>query len=428
MIANAFTCTGPYALLIMLGLKRVENRSVAPEPRQGRCAIGCSKSFCKEEYGNFVQWASQALPEEDFDLIPAWSDVKDWPGKIVGACDYSTRGRDDLVLEADSRSCACARQESWDEGYPYWWDLSEVVCFDLPIPCRGNVGMWPLSRDLARRVAAADVLARSVGTKISTADDARRIFDAAVPIAGRMEGFFVLPLDAGMRTLSAPVLVSLGTTPGTTVVRPQDVFAEAFKANAHAIIVAHNHPSGDATPSVQDRQLTAELARLGDALGTKVLDHLILTGASRGASGIIRTVLFALLLPVVAWAGGGGYTNHAGNVVAGWPVKLTAREVELAVPPAKTGEIYPLSIFPLSEQRRLAADFGTPRVPPAVKRAVDGAKKAMARSRKRAEKGLCTKEESEAFCAKSAAALQGYLDGQVRSGAISPAERQALLP
>ena len=88
--------------------------------------------------------------------------------------------------------------------------------------------------------------------------------------------------------------------------------------------------------------------------------------------------------------------------------------------------LYPLSIFPESEQRRIAADFGTPRLPPAVKRAIAGAEKAMARSRKRAEKGLCTKEESEAFCAKSSAALRTYLDKQVESGAITPAERKAL--
>ena len=56
--------------------------------------------------------------------------------------------------------------------------------------------------------------------------------------------------------------------------------------------------------------------------------------------------------------------------------------------------------------------------------AIDGAEKAMARSRKRAEKGLCTKEESEAFCAKSQAALRAYLDKQVESGAITPAERK----
>ena len=132
-----------------------------------------------------------------------------------------------------------------------------------------------------------------------------------------------------------------------------------------------------------------------------------------------------------------GYTNHAGNVVAGWPVALTATQVSLSEEgrgkreevsslPAPRSSLYPLSIFPESEQRRIAADFGTPRLPPAVKRAIDGAEKAMARSRKRAEKGLCTKEESEAFCAKSSAALRTYLDKQVESGAITPAERKAI--
>ena len=87
---------------------------------------------------------------------------------------------------------------------------------------------------------------------------------------------------------------------------------------------------------------------------------------------------------------------------------------------------YPLSIFPESEQRRIAVDFGTPRLPVSVKRAIDGAEKAMSRSRKRAEKGLCTKEESEEFCAKSAAALKTYLDKQVESGTLTPDERKSL--
>ena len=125
-----------------------------------------------------------------------------------------------------------------------------------------------------------------------------------------------------------------------------------------------------------------------------------------------------------------GYTNHAGNVIAGWPVALTQTQVTLGEEGRKTGDVrrvsYPLSIFPGSEQRRIAADFGEPRVPLTVKRAIAGAEKAMARSRKRAEKGLCTKEESEAFCAKSSAALKAYLDRQVESGAITPAERKAL--
>ena len=161
---------------------------------------------------------------------------------------------------------------------------------------------------------------------------------------------------------------------------------------------------------------------------------------------ILKSLLCFLMLALVARAEP-GYTNHAGNVVSGWPVKLTATHVVLSdggspgrlggtprptcvdQPPTTNYQLtttYPLSIFPESEQRRIAADFGKPRVPVAVKRAIAGAEKAMARSRKRAEKGLCTKEESEAFCAKSEAALKSYLDKQVKEGVITPAERKAL--
>ena len=134
-----------------------------------------------------------------------------------------------------------------------------------------------------------------------------------------------------------------------------------------------------------------------------------------------------------------GYANHAGNVIAGFPVALTKTHVTLVsgagclVQSASNethqalSTTYALSIFPESEQRRIAVDFGTPRLPQSVKRAIDGAEKAMVRSRKRAEKGLCTKEESEAFCAKSQTALKTYLDKQVESGTITPAERKAIL-
>ena len=169
----------------------------------------------------------------------------------------------------------------------------------------------------------------------------------------------------------------------------------------------------------------------------------------------VESILSFSFLALSAIAGAQpGYTNHAGNVVAGWPVKLTQKEVTLVEGVATNGcqlstndcrlttsdnnfstfqpfnfsttNTYPLSIFPESEQRRIAADFGQPRVPVAVKRAITGAEKAMARSRKRAEKGLCTKEESDDFCAKSAAALKSYLDKQVKEGTITPAERKAL--
>jgi len=268
MLTHAFTCTGPYAVLIMLGIKRTENRGTRPVAEAGRCAVSCSKSFCKEEYGAFVRWASTHLPPEDFERVPAWTDVKDWPGKVVGACDYRAREAGDGALGD--------RPLPWDEGLAWWWDLSEVVCLDVPIACRGNVGMWEMPPSLAARVTAADALARCVGERVARAADAARLFRLAMPVAGANEGLFVLPLDVERRVLSEPTLVSLGE-PTTTAVNPADVFALALKAGASAVVVAHNHPSGNPAPSAQDARLTDALKRLGDALGVKVLDHLVLT-------------------------------------------------------------------------------------------------------------------------------------------------------
>ena len=168
---------------------------------------------------------------------------------------------------------------------------------------------------------------------------------------------------------------------------------------------------------------------------------------------ILKCAICVLLMALSVHAEN-AYTNHAGNAVAGWPVKLTATHVTLAERTAihdsqlttnnlstsqpfnlSTVNTYPLSIFPESERRRIAADFllrqgggqvDLLRIPVAVKRAITGAEKAMARSRKRAEKGLCTQEESDAFCEKSKAALRSYLDKQVKEGTITPAERKAL--
>jgi len=270
MFINAFTCTGPYAILILCGIKRTENRSAWPEPREGRAAISCSKSFCKEEYGQFIAWASVNLPPEDFEKLPAWREVKDWPGKVVGVCDYKARER--------------TGRESWDEGYQYWWDLSNVMRLPEPIPCRGNVGMWALPPSIAQSVleqvhslqTVKSVEANDASVRIETPDDAYPLFRAAVPLAGAREGFFVLPIDAQRRPICKPVLVSLGHLPGTAAIELGDVFREAFKVNANAIIVAHNHPSGDPTPSKADIQLTSVLQSTARLLGVKFLDHFII--------------------------------------------------------------------------------------------------------------------------------------------------------
>ena len=283
MITSAFTCTGPYAILIMTGVKKVENRSAMPVPARGRCAVSCSKSFCREEFGRFVAWAAEHLPEEDFARLPSWGDVKDWPGKVVGCCDYEAReaatGMSPPRAGGVGAECRTPRANSlitWDEGYGCWWQLSEVVSFDKPIPCRGNVGMWQMPPLLAAQVTAADSLARSVDEVVATADDAARAFRAAASIAGGNEGFFVLPLDAERRALAAPILVSLGE-PATTTVDPGEVFSAALGVGAKAILVAHNHPGGSLESSREDVELTRQLRCAADLLGVKFLDHLIVT-------------------------------------------------------------------------------------------------------------------------------------------------------
>ena len=69
MPMNAFTCIGSYAILILYEIKRTENRSAWPEPREGQVAISCSNSFCKEEYGQFIAWASVNLTPGDISSI-----------------------------------------------------------------------------------------------------------------------------------------------------------------------------------------------------------------------------------------------------------------------------------------------------------------------------------------------------------------------
>ena len=93
----------------------------------------------------------------------------------------------------------------------------------------------------------------------------------------------MLPLDGGGKVLAEPVMVSLGHTDGTTAVDPKEVFKAAFRAGADAIIVAHNHPSGNLTPSKADLHLTEELKSRAEWLGLEFIDHIIL-GASKTAA------------------------------------------------------------------------------------------------------------------------------------------------
>jgi DNA repair protein RadC len=67
-------------------------------------------------------------------------------------------------------------------------------------------------------------------------------------------------------------------------VHPRELFREAVRASAASVVVAHNHPSGDPTPSGADIQLTRRLVRAGDVLGIELLDHVVIGDGGEWAS------------------------------------------------------------------------------------------------------------------------------------------------
>ncbi len=101
----------------------------------------------------------------------------------------------------------------------------------------------------------------------------------------REECFWALHLDAKGRLLREQE-VSRGTLTAS-LVHPREVFAPALLYRAAAVVVAHNHPSGDPEPSPEDRATTRRLQRAGRLLGVELLDHVVL-GAGRYTSFMER--------------------------------------------------------------------------------------------------------------------------------------------
>lgn len=87
---------------------------------------------------------------------------------------------------------------------------------------------------------------------------------------------FVAVLLNGAHEPVKVVLVSIGLV-NRTLVHPREVFREAIKDNCCAVIVAHNHPSGNAEPSKEDDDVTKMLVDAGKVVGIEVLEHMIIS-------------------------------------------------------------------------------------------------------------------------------------------------------
>jgi DNA repair protein RadC len=103
------------------------------------------------------------------------------------------------------------------------------------------------------------------------------------------EVFVVALLTVRHRVLGLHT-VSVGCLP-SSLVHPREVFKPAILAGSAALLLAHNHPSGDPEPSAEDIALTRRLTSAGQLLGIEILDHLILGEAGRFVSLRERGVL-----------------------------------------------------------------------------------------------------------------------------------------
>ena len=115
--------------------------------------------------------------------------------------------------------------------------------------------------------------------------------DLMLPVLADLdrEAFWVIMLD-GRNRATGLNLVSLGTL-NSAAVHPREVFKPLVLGNAAAAVLVHNHPSGDPFPSSEDIALTRRLCAVGDLMGIKVLDHLIIgdggTFRSLGDDGLL---------------------------------------------------------------------------------------------------------------------------------------------
>jgi DNA repair protein RadC len=129
--------------------------------------------------------------------------------------------------------------------------------------------------EFGRRVLQEKRLRR--GDEIRCPSDAIALFEPLLAPLDREE-FHVLLLDTRHRVIRSERVSSGGLA--SAVIAPRDVFRLALRANAAALMLAHNHPSGDPTPSRQDIEATRVFSELGSLMGIPVLDHLILGSES----------------------------------------------------------------------------------------------------------------------------------------------------
>jgi DNA repair protein RadC len=128
--------------------------------------------------------------------------------------------------------------------------------------------------EIARRVSNVDILD---GVVVMRPEDVFKLVKARISHFAK-EHFVVLSFDARNKFLGLDV-VSVGIL-NANIIHPRETFEVAIRRHAAQVIVSHNHPSGECTPSDEDREITQQLVAAGKILGIQVIDHVVISQRS----------------------------------------------------------------------------------------------------------------------------------------------------
>jgi len=172
------------------------------------------------------------------------------------------------------------------DGLQALWDLSYEELKKLPGIGRVKAIQMLCVCELARRLARGK---RLFGTKVASPDDVVSFYNMQLKYQQR-ECLILLILDSKNRII-ADEMMSLGTV-NSSIADPREIFLTAIKKNGVAIILIHNHPSGDPTPSREDILTTDRIEKAGKLLGIELNDHIIIgqnTYISMKAEGYLKS-------------------------------------------------------------------------------------------------------------------------------------------
>ncbi len=205
---------------------------------------------------------AEERPRERFDALGA--DKVDVPTLLAILLRSGTRGQNVYDLAASL--------------FKQFGSITALCRADRAELARSARGLGP---DKVRTLHAALELARRLThesraevLRIQGPEDAALLLREEALVLNQ-EHLWVLSLDVRNQLLGRPHPVSVGTVNGT-LVHPREVFRKPVALAATSVILVHNHPSGDVTPSMEDLRSTREMVAAGRTLGIRVHDHLIL--------------------------------------------------------------------------------------------------------------------------------------------------------